>query len=60
MVLNDRVGRKMSIMLSGVPSVAGLLMMGGAQNFWMLLWGRFLTGIAGGITSGSIPVSYLF
>lgn len=28
MVLNDRVGRKMSIMLSGVPSVAGLLMMG--------------------------------
>ncbi|KAK7136189.1 hypothetical protein R3I94_014743 [Phoxinus phoxinus] len=56
MVLNDRVGRKMSIMLSGVPSVAGLLVMGSAQNFWMLLWGRFLTGIAGGITSGSIPV----
>uniref|UniRef100_A0A673N0A8 Solute carrier family 2, facilitated glucose transporter member 8 n=1 Tax=Sinocyclocheilus rhinocerous TaxID=307959 RepID=A0A673N0A8_9TELE len=56
MVLNDRVGRKISIMLSGVPSAVGLLVMGAAQNFWMLLWGRFLTGIAGGITAGSIPV----
>lgn len=59
MVLNDRVGRKISIMLSGVPSAVGLLVMGSAQNFWMLLWGRFLTGIAGGITAGSIPVSFL-
>uniref|UniRef100_A0A8C1DHY9 Solute carrier family 2 member 6 n=1 Tax=Cyprinus carpio carpio TaxID=630221 RepID=A0A8C1DHY9_CYPCA len=59
MVLNDRVGGKISIMLSGVPSVVGLLVMGAAQNFWMLLWARFLTGIAGGITAGSIPVSYL-
>lgn len=56
MLLNDRVGRKISIMLSGVPSAVGLLVMGSAQNFWMLLWGRFLTGIAGGITAGSIPV----
>ncbi|XP_051950570.1 solute carrier family 2, facilitated glucose transporter member 6 [Xyrauchen texanus] len=56
MLLNDKVGRKLSIMLSGVPSVAGLLVMAAAQNFWMLLWGRFLTGIAGGMTSGSIPV----
>ncbi len=59
MLLNDRVGRKISIMLSGVPSAVGLLVMGSAQNFWMLLWGRFLTGIAGGITAGSIPVSFL-
>lgn len=56
MVLNDRLGRKLSIMLSGVPSVIGLLVMGAAQNFWMLLCGRFLTGIAGGITAGCIPV----
>ncbi|XP_059360049.1 solute carrier family 2, facilitated glucose transporter member 6-like [Carassius carassius] len=56
MFLTDRVGRKISIMLSGIPSVVGLLVMGAAQNFWMLLWGRFLTGIAGGITAGSIPV----
>ncbi|XP_689092.6 solute carrier family 2, facilitated glucose transporter member 6 [Danio rerio] len=56
MFLNDRVGRKISIMISGLPSVLGLLVMGSAQNFWMLLWGRFLTGIAGGITAGSIPV----
>ncbi|XP_051524182.1 solute carrier family 2, facilitated glucose transporter member 6-like [Myxocyprinus asiaticus] len=56
MLLNDRVGRKLSIMLSGVPSVAGLLVMGAAQNFWMLLWGRFLTGLAGGMTAASIPI----
>ncbi|XP_065104456.1 solute carrier family 2, facilitated glucose transporter member 6 [Paramisgurnus dabryanus] len=56
MILNDRLGRKLSIMVSGVPSVVGLLVMGAAQNFWMLLWGRFLTGIAGGMTAGSIPV----
>ncbi|XP_056629037.1 solute carrier family 2, facilitated glucose transporter member 6 [Triplophysa dalaica] len=56
MVMNDRLGRKLSIMLSGVPSVLGLLVMGSAQNFGMLLCGRFLTGIAGGITSGCIPV----
>ncbi|XP_036433965.1 solute carrier family 2, facilitated glucose transporter member 6 [Colossoma macropomum] len=56
MLMNDRTGRKLSIMLSVVPSTAGYLLMGAAQNVWMLLLGRFLTGIAGGITASSIPV----
>ncbi|XP_076860242.1 solute carrier family 2, facilitated glucose transporter member 6 [Brachyhypopomus gauderio] len=56
MLLNDRIGRKLSIMMSAVPSTLGFLIMGSAQNVWMLLLGRFLTGIAGGITSSSIPV----
>ena len=34
------------------------LLMGGASDFWMLLLGRFLTGVAGGMTAGSIPVGY--
>uniref|UniRef100_W5KYT8 Solute carrier family 2, facilitated glucose transporter member 6 n=1 Tax=Astyanax mexicanus TaxID=7994 RepID=W5KYT8_ASTMX len=56
MLMNDRIGRKLSIMISAVPSTAGYLVMGAAQGFWMLLLGRFLTGIAAGITASSIPV----
>ena len=32
--------------------------MGGAVNVWMLHVGRFLTGVAGGMTAASIPVGY--
>ncbi|XP_047212022.1 solute carrier family 2, facilitated glucose transporter member 6-like [Girardinichthys multiradiatus] len=56
MLLNDLIGRKMSIMMSAVPSSIGYMLMGGAVNLWMLLLGRFLTGVAGGITAASIPV----
>ncbi|XP_019396427.1 PREDICTED: solute carrier family 2, facilitated glucose transporter member 6 [Crocodylus porosus] len=56
MVLNDSLGRKLSIMVSAVPSALGYLLMGSAQNIWMLLLGRLLTGYAGGVTSASIPV----
>lgn len=30
--------------------------MGGAINVWMLHVGRFLNGVAGGMTAASIPV----
>jgi len=33
------------------------MLMGGAIDRWMLHVGRFLTGIAGGMTAASIPVS---
>uniref|UniRef100_A0A3Q2DJ39 Solute carrier family 2 member 6 n=1 Tax=Cyprinodon variegatus TaxID=28743 RepID=A0A3Q2DJ39_CYPVA len=56
MFLNDLIGRKMSIMMSAVPSTAGYMLMGGAVNLWMLHTGRFLTGVAGGMTAASIPV----
>ncbi|XP_055774867.1 solute carrier family 2, facilitated glucose transporter member 6 [Salvelinus fontinalis] len=56
MFLNDLIGRKLSIMVSAVPSTVGYIMMGGAQATWMLHLGRFLTGIAGGMTAASIPV----
>lgn len=56
MVLNDFLGRKLSIMFSAVPSVAGYAFMAGAQNLWMLLLGRMLTGFAGGLTAACIPV----
>ncbi|XP_036381892.1 solute carrier family 2, facilitated glucose transporter member 6 [Megalops cyprinoides] len=56
MLLNDRMGRKLSIMASAVPSSVGYLVMGAAQEVWMLHLGRFLTGIAAGMTAASIPV----
>lgn len=56
MLLNDLIGRKISIMASAVPSTVGYLLMGSAQAIWMLQLGRFLTGIAGGMTAASIPV----
>lgn len=34
------------------------MLLGGAVNLWMLLTGRFLTGVAGGMTAASIPVRY--
>ncbi|XP_069465569.1 solute carrier family 2, facilitated glucose transporter member 6 [Ambystoma mexicanum] len=56
MFLNDFLGRKLSIMFSALPSAIGYALMAGAQNVWMLLLGRILTGFAGGLTSASIPV----
>lgn len=56
MYFNDRLGRKLSIMFSAIPSIFGYLLMGSAQDVWMLLVGRLLTGFAGGVTSASIPV----
>ncbi|XP_054860998.1 solute carrier family 2, facilitated glucose transporter member 6 isoform X2 [Amphiprion ocellaris] len=56
MLLNDMIGRKLSIMMSAVPSTIGYMLMGGAVDLWMLHVGRFLTGVAGGMTAASIPV----
>uniref|UniRef100_A0A8C9RDB2 Solute carrier family 2, facilitated glucose transporter member 8 n=1 Tax=Scleropages formosus TaxID=113540 RepID=A0A8C9RDB2_SCLFO len=56
MLLNDKTGRKMSIMISAVPSTVGSLLLGAAQTRWMLYLGRILTGIASGMTAASIPV----
>ncbi|CAH2316775.1 solute carrier family 2, facilitated glucose transporter member 6 [Pelobates cultripes] len=56
MILNDRLGRKLSIMFSALPMAVGFLLMGSAQHISMLLLGRILTGFASGLTSSSIPV----
>ncbi|KAG8007137.1 Solute carrier family 2 [Nibea albiflora] len=56
MLLNDLIGRKLSVMMSAVPSTIGYMLLGGAVDRWMLHVGRFLTGIAGGMTAASIPV----
>ncbi|OXB69057.1 hypothetical protein ASZ78_009533 [Callipepla squamata] len=55
MLLNDHLGRKLSIMFSAVPSAVGYALMASAQGIEMLLLGRVLTGYAGGVTAACIP-----
>ncbi|XP_051893149.1 solute carrier family 2, facilitated glucose transporter member 6 [Pristis pectinata] len=56
MLFNDLLGRKLTIMVSTVPSAVGFALMGSAQAIWMLDVGRALTGFAGGMAASSIPV----
>ncbi|XP_059850207.1 solute carrier family 2, facilitated glucose transporter member 6 isoform X1 [Hypanus sabinus] len=56
MFFNDLLGRKLTIMVSTVPSALGFVLMGSAQAIWMLDVGRALTGFAGGMAASSIPV----
>lgn len=54
--LMDRAGRKLSLLLCTVPFVAGFAIITAAQNVWMLLGGRLLTGLACGVASLVAPV----
>lgn len=55
--LVDRAGRKLSLLLCTAPFVVGFAVITAAQNVWMLLGGRLLTGLACGIASLVAPVS---
>uniref|UniRef100_A0A8C5R5J6 Solute carrier family 2, facilitated glucose transporter member 8 n=1 Tax=Leptobrachium leishanense TaxID=445787 RepID=A0A8C5R5J6_9ANUR len=52
----DRIGRKLSLMLCALPFVFGFTLIITAQNVWMLFGGRFLNGLASGVTSLVVPV----
>ncbi|XP_012495310.1 PREDICTED: solute carrier family 2, facilitated glucose transporter member 8 isoform X3 [Propithecus coquereli] len=54
--LVDCAGRKLSLLLCTVPFVAGFAVITAAQNVWMLLGGRLLTGLACGVASLVAPV----
>uniref|UniRef100_A0ABI7ZRQ1 Major facilitator superfamily (MFS) profile domain-containing protein n=1 Tax=Felis catus TaxID=9685 RepID=A0ABI7ZRQ1_FELCA len=54
--LVDRAGRKLSLLLCTLPFVVGFAVITAAQNVWMLLGGRLLTGVACGIASLVAPV----
>lgn len=54
--LVDRAGRKLSLLLCTVPFVAGFAVITAAQEVWMLLGGRLLTGLACGVASLVAPV----
>lgn len=55
--LLDRAGRKLSLLLCTVPFVTGFAVITAAQDVWVLLGGRLLTGLACGIASLVAPVS---
>ncbi|TSO77779.1 Solute carrier family 2, facilitated glucose transporter member 6 [Bagarius yarrelli] len=59
MVLIDKIGRKHSIMISVIPSMAGFLILAVAHKVCLLLLGRLFTGIAAGIQASSIPVGLI-
>lgn len=52
----DKVGRKPSLMMCGLPFIIGFVVIVGAQNIWMLYTGRLLTGLASGIASLVVPI----
>ncbi|XP_023557465.1 solute carrier family 2, facilitated glucose transporter member 8 isoform X1 [Octodon degus] len=54
--LVDRAGRKLSLLLCTAPFVTGFALITAAQDVWMLLGGRLLTGVACGIASLVAPV----
>ncbi|XP_075416879.1 solute carrier family 2, facilitated glucose transporter member 8 [Tenrec ecaudatus] len=54
--LVDRAGRKLSLLLCALPFVAGFAVITAAQDLWMLLGGRLLTGLACGVASLVAPV----
>ncbi|XP_073455617.1 solute carrier family 2, facilitated glucose transporter member 8 isoform X1 [Aquarana catesbeiana] len=52
----DRLGRKVTLMICSIPFVLGFTLIISAQNVWMLLGGRLVSGLASGITSLVVPV----
>ncbi|KDQ08027.1 hypothetical protein BOTBODRAFT_585605 [Botryobasidium botryosum FD-172 SS1] len=54
--LADRIGRKRSIIASGVIWVVGSILQCAAQNRGMLVVGRIISGFAIGIASSTVPL----
>ena len=54
--LIDKFGRKATIMLCSVPFVIGWVTIAAAKSTLLLLLGRFITGVALGVISLTVPV----
>ncbi|CAG7730150.1 unnamed protein product, partial [Allacma fusca] len=52
----DRFGRKKTMLFLTLPFVAGWILMYFAQNVWMMIAGRLLTGFGGGGYTLAAPV----
>ena len=55
-LIADQVGRKKTLLLTAAFFLVGILTMSGAVGFITLLLGRFVTGIACGVTSMVVPL----
>jgi len=45
-LLGSKYGRKMTLIFLSVPDIVGWILVASSQNLWMMLIGRFLTGVA--------------
>jgi MFS family permease len=54
--LSDRIGRRRVLLLSQVGTLAGFLMIAGAQSLWMIFVGRILDGL----TAGNLSVAQAY
>ncbi|KAI7906785.1 uncharacterized protein BX663DRAFT_548926 [Cokeromyces recurvatus] len=55
-LLSDRFGRRILVIVSSVIFIAGALLISLARNYGVLLFGRFVVGLAVGIASMIVPV----
>ncbi|RDD39540.1 Facilitated trehalose transporter Tret1-2-like protein [Trichoplax sp. H2] len=54
--ISDQLGRRSTLILSSIPSMAGWLLIAYATAVWHLLVGRTLCGIGVGISSLAVPI----
>ncbi|KAJ8924067.1 hypothetical protein NQ315_006846 [Exocentrus adspersus] len=54
--LNDKIGRKPTILLIAVPHVTTWILCAVADNVWVFYASRFVTGIADGLMFASVPM----
>ncbi|XP_018561906.1 facilitated trehalose transporter Tret1-2 homolog [Anoplophora glabripennis] len=54
--LNDKIGRKPTILLISVPHVIAWILTATATNVWMFYASRFFAGIADGLMFASVPM----
>ncbi|GAB6023614.1 Facilitated trehalose transporter Tret1 [Chamberlinius hualienensis] len=52
----DKIGRKMTLILSAFPFVIGWLLIAASTNVAMMYVGRFITGFCSGIMDVAVPV----
>nr|XP_053632655.1 solute carrier family 2, facilitated glucose transporter member 8-like [Cherax quadricarinatus] len=54
-VMISTLGRRFTMMISVIPYLGGWALIGGGQNFFMLMTGRVLTGVCMGVTCIAVP-----
>jgi len=57
--LTNKIGRKHSIIAAGIPFMAGYALLAVADQFWLVLTARILTGLAVGIVSMAVCVFFI-
>lgn len=55
-LLSDRFGRKMLVIVSSIIFLAGALLLGLANSYGLLLFGRIVVGLGVGVASMIVPV----